>query len=178
MNANWFDAVSRRLGAFGTRCAALALLIVVGLLVLEAGPGVHAQEATPVTEPLFEGVELEVVTFGPVPAYPPEPAEIALLRLRFEPGGRLLVPADDPGMAIHYVEIGTLTFRFSTPVVVTRSTQEQEQVPAETEFTLEAGDAFTAPPPSGGEFRNDGTEEATLLIAVIGPVAAEATPEP
>jgi hypothetical protein len=156
----------------------VSLASVVVLLAFAAGPEVVAQEATPVTEPVFEGVELELVTFGPVPAYPPEPAEIALLRLRFEPGGRLLVPADDPGMAIHYVEVGTMSFRFSAPVVVTRGAQDQEQIPADTEFTLEAGDAFTAPPPSGGEFRNDGTEEATVLIAVIGPVAVEATPTP
>jgi hypothetical protein len=156
----------------------VSLASVVVLFAFAAGPEVVAQEATPVTEPVFEGVELELVTFGPIPAYPPEPAEITLLRLRFEPGGRLLVPADDPGMAIHYVEVGTMSFRFSAPVVVTRGAQDQEQIPADTEFTLEAGDAFTAPPPSGGEFRNDGTEEATVLIAVIGPVAVEATPTP
>jgi hypothetical protein len=149
--------------------------VLIALAALGAHPGAVAQEATPVTEAVFEGVELEVLTFAPIPGYPPEPAEIALLRLRFEPGGRLLVPADDPGMAIHYVEAGTLTVRFSAPVVVTRGAKDQEQVAADTEFTLAMGDSFTAPSPSGGEFRNDGTEEATLLIAVIGPVAA-ATP--
>ena len=172
------EAAVKNTGRFGMgRFMSLAFL---AMLLSLTSFGTHstavAQDATPVTEPVFEGVELEVVTYGPVPAYPPEPAEIALLRLVFEPGGRLLVPKDDPGMAIHYVEIGTMTIRFSTPVVVTRGAQDQEQVPAETEFTLEAGDSFTAPPPSGGEFRNDGTEEASVLIAVISPVATEATP--
>ncbi len=53
----------------------------------------------------------------------------------------------------------------------------QEQIPADTEFTLAVGDSFAAPSPSGGEFRNDGTEVASLLSGYVVPVAA-ATPTP
>jgi hypothetical protein len=158
----------------------LAVVIVLGLAIAsgESQSPARAQEGTPVTEVTFEGATIEAGAFGPVPAFPPEPAEIGVLRLRFEPGGRLLVPANDPGMAIHFLDSGTMTIRFSAPVVVVRGeAQTQEQVPANTPFTLAAGDAFVAPSPSGGEFRNDGAEDAILLIAVTAPVET-ATPEP
>src|SRR4051795_3363947 len=69
---------------------------LIGLIALGAGAG--AQEATPVTEVVFDRVEPEVLASGRIPAYPPEPAGMVLLHLRFEPGGRVLIPADDPGL--------------------------------------------------------------------------------
>jgi hypothetical protein len=158
----------------------LAVVVVLGLAVASGKSlqPAQAQEATPVTEVTLEGATIEAGAFGPVPGFPPQPAEIGVLRLRFEPGGRLLVPADDPGMAIYLLDSGTMTIRFSAPVVVVRGeAQAQEQIPANTPFALEAGDAFVAPSPSGGELRNDGAEDAILLIAVTAPVET-ATPEP
>jgi quercetin dioxygenase-like cupin family protein len=143
---------------------------LLGSAALWAHPGTEAQEATPVTE--------EVLAFGPVPAYPPEPAAIGLLRTRIAPGGQIVVPAEDPALGLLYVEAGAVTVRFTAPVVVVRgATQAEERVPASEEFTLQAGDAFVAPPPSGGEFRNEGAEEATILVAVVVPVE-EGTPTP
>jgi len=167
------------------RHVVLAIVCVAVVVTLSASrTQVNAQESTPIAETGSEGVTFEVAAFGPVPAYPQEPAEIGLFRLRFAPSSRLVVPADDPGMAIHYVDVGTMAIRFSAPVVIIRGGAEdaeeapdQERVSAGTEFTLEAGDSFVAPSPSGGEFRNDGTEEAVVLIAVVVPVPA-ATPTP
>jgi hypothetical protein len=150
-------------------------------LVTEGTP-VVLFEGTPVTDVVAEGLTVETLSVGPVPAYPPEPAEFVLFRARFAPGGWALAPATDPAMGLVYVEAGTVTIRFTAAVVVVRGTalatpgaQAQEQVPAGTEFTLGAGDSFLGPPMAGGEFRNDGTEEAALLFASVVPVMA-ATP--
>jgi hypothetical protein len=152
-------------------------------LVTEGTPAVLF-EGTPVTDVVAEGLTVETLGVGPVPAYPPEPAEFVLFRARFAPGGWALAPATDPAVGIAYVEAGTVTIRFTAPLVVVRGTalatpgaQAQEQVPAGTAFTLRAGDAFIGPPLAGGEFRNDGTEEATILFSNVVPVMA-ATPTP
>ncbi|MDQ3695498.1 MAG: hypothetical protein M3464_18030 [Chloroflexota bacterium] len=157
---------------------------LIGLAALGARPAAVAQEATPVTEVVFEDVEAEVLASGLIPAYPPEPAEMVLLHLRFEPGGRVLIPADDPGLDLVYVEAGTVTVRVTVPVVALRGAvlatpgaRAQEEVPAGTEFTLGAGDSFVAPFLSGGELRNDGAEEAIVRIAYVAPVPP-ATPTP
>jgi hypothetical protein len=169
----------RRLVSLGS------VTMLFSLMVFGIQPQARAQEATPVTEVTFENATIEVGAFGPVPGFPSAPGEIGVLRLRFAPGGRLLVPADDPGTAIHFLDTGTMTIRFSAPVTLvhgeatmaTPETQAQESIPANTAFTLHAGDAFVALGPSGGEFRNDGSEDAVMLIAVVGPVEA-ATPTP
>lgn len=159
----------------------VALVLAIVLCSLLTGglvPPTRAEEATPVTEITMEGVTIEAGASAPVPGFPTEPAEISILRVRFTPGGRLLVPADDPGMALHFLDSGTMTIRFSAPVVVVRGeAQTQEVIPADTTLTLEAGDAFVAPGPSGGEYRNDGSEDAVMWFVPVGPVDA-ATPTP
>jgi hypothetical protein len=163
---------------------AVRMVLLIGLGALGARPGAGAQDATPATELGFEGVTVEVLGAGPVPTYPSLPAEIALYRVRIAPGGRIVTPADDAGLGLVYVESGTLVARRTVAGVVTRGAamatpgaQAQEPVPANTDVTLGAGDSYVAPPGSGGEVRNDGTEEATILDAVIAPVMA-ATPTP
>jgi hypothetical protein len=133
---------------------------------------------------VLEGVTVEPLGAGPIPEHPPLPAEIALYRVRIAPGGRIVTPADDLGLGLVYVESGTLIVRRTVAGVVTRGAamatpgaQAQEQVPANTEVTLEAGDSYIAPPGSGGEMRNDGAEEAVILDAVISP-GMVATPTP
>jgi hypothetical protein len=104
--------------------------------------------------------------------------DVGLVRLRFAPGGRLVAPrTDDLGVALIYVEVGTITTRNTDPLMVMRGAQTPEQVPAETDVRLEAGDSLFAAPGSGGEFHNDGTGEANLLFTLLTPVMA-ATPTP
>ena len=162
----------------------VAIVALIGLVALGARPGVGAQEATPVTEAVFEGVTVEPLAGGSVPAYPPLPADFILVRARIAPGGRIAVPAGDPSLALNYVESGTLISLNTAPVVVVRGAamatpgaQAQEQLPANTEVTLQAGDSFVGPPGVGGEVRNEGTEEATILVALVAPAMA-ATPTP
>jgi hypothetical protein len=153
-------------------------VVLLGSAVTLSRPPAAAQEATPVTETTLQGATVEAGAFAPVPRFPPEPAVIGIVRVRFSPGGRLLVPPDEPGMAMHFLDSGTMTIHFSTPVVVVRGeTQTRETIPANTTFTLRAGDAFVAPSPSGGEYRNDGAEDAVLWFAPVGPDEA-ATPTP
>jgi hypothetical protein len=76
-----------------------------------------------------------------------------------------------------YVERGTLTVRHTVPTELTRGaalatpgTQAQEAIPAETEFTMSAGDANLSPAGSGGELRNDGSAEVIFLASLIVPI--------
>jgi len=118
-------------------------------------------------ESVFEGATPELLAAGAIPSYPPAPAEIALQRVRIAPGGNIVTPADDPRLILVYVESGTLTVRNTVPTLVTRAAQEQEEIPAETEYTMNAGDSYVSPPVSGGELRNEGTEEVILLAALV-----------
>ncbi|MDQ3640047.1 MAG: hypothetical protein M3450_00935, partial [Actinomycetota bacterium] len=89
-----------------------------------------------------------------------------------------------------YVERGTLTVRNSVAASVTRGAalatpgaEAQEAIPAETEFTMTAGDAFLSPAGTGGELRNDGSEDVVLLASILIPLppgtpVAAGTPVP
>ena len=67
-----------------------------------------------------EGITAELLATGPVPAYPPLPAEIALYRLRIAPGGRIVTPGDDLALGLVAVESGTVVIRRTVAGVVTR----------------------------------------------------------
>lgn len=164
------------------------LVVLVGLaLTGRPGPAAIAQEGTPVPGGFVapEGVTFEPIAMGRAEAVPPAPADFVLIRVRFAPGATFAVDPSDPGLAIIYVEAGTLTFRPTAPIVVTRAAamatpgaMAEERVAADTEVTLGPGDALIGPPNSGGEFRNDGQEEVRLLSAYLTPAMAAATPTP
>ena len=120
------------------------------------------------------GATGELLAVGVIPAVPAQPAALALQRVTIAPGGHIVTPADDPRVVLLYVERGTLTVRNTVATTVTRGmalatpgAQAQEAIPAETEFTMTAGDSSLSPAGSGGELRNDGTEEVVLLAGVI-----------
>jgi hypothetical protein len=127
------------------------------------------------------GAAADLLAIGAIPALPAEPAALALQRVRIAPGGHIETPADDPRVVLLYVESGTLTVRNTVDTTVTRGlalatpgAQAQETIPAETEFTMTAGDFSLSPAGSGGELRNDGAEEVILLAGVILPIPADA----
>lgn len=127
------------------------------------------------------GATAELLAIGVIPAVPSQPAAIALQRVRAAPGGRIVTLADDPRVVLLYVESGTLTVRNTVSSTVTRGltlatpgAKAQEAIPAETEFTMTAGDFSLSPAGSGGELRNDGTEEVVLLAGIIIPLPATA----
>jgi hypothetical protein len=139
-------------------------------------PYVEVEEAKGESE-FGEGATAELLGFGVIPALPSQPAALALQRVQIAPGGSIVTPADDPRVVLLYVERGTLTVRNTVATTVTRGTalatpgaQAQEAIPAGTEFTMTAGDSSLSPAGSGGELRNDGTEDVVLLAGVILPI--------
>jgi hypothetical protein len=151
-------------------------------LVLAGGLGrgrvtrVSAQEATPEGGMTMEGVTLEPLAFGIAPVLPPAPALFQLARMRFAPGGRVTVPANDPGLVLILVEAGTMSGTATTPTrilrvaaVATPEADPFEEIAAGNEYTAGPGDSFIGEPSAGGDFRNDGPDELVLLIAGLQP---------
>jgi len=120
-------------------------------------------------ESVFVGATPQLLAAGAVPAYPPLPADIALQRVRIAPGGHVDTPGDDPRLVLLYVERGTLTVRNTVAAVVTRADGSRTAMPAGMTFTMGAGDAYVSPVRSGGELRNAGTAEVSLLAALLVP---------
>jgi redox-sensitive bicupin YhaK (pirin superfamily) len=157
------------------------LVVLIGVAALGASRSATARDEIPEA---FKAGELadataELLAVGLLPSSLPQPAAIALQRVRIAPRGRIEVPVDDPKLVLFYVERGTLTVRNTVDAVVTRGAtlatpgaQTQEAISAETEFIMSAGDATLSSAGSGGELRNDGTEEVILLASLIAPVPA------
>ena len=179
--------------------AALAFLLALGGL---AAP-LAAQEATPPAEEAFapEGVGFFPLGFGTAEELPAAPADLVLVRFTLDPGAGFPTEADDPSVALVYVEAGSLTAEVGAPVRVTRAAviaafatpgaepegaPMPEEVAAGTAFTLAAGDSAVFPPNVAGELRNDGQERVVGLAAIVAPpemgggagTPAAATPAP
>ncbi|MCC2672479.1 MAG: hypothetical protein K0Q72_4951 [Armatimonadetes bacterium] len=152
-------------------------LVLLGVAALGARLAASAQDALKRGESVFTNATAELLAVGTLPSSLPKPAELALQRVRIAPGGHIVTPGDDPRVTLIYVERGTLTVRNTVATQLTRGAvmatpgaEAQEAIPAETEFTMSAGDANLSPAGSGGELRNEGTEEVILLAGLIVPV--------
>ena len=174
----------------------LSGVMLVGSLAVW-GSGAIAQEATPAAgEMEAEGVSAEPVTFA-TGVEVTSPADLAVYRIRFEPGAVEAFPASDPGGGFLLVEAGTFTVQVEGPVTVTRgaglgaamATAEatgdmsalMESIPAGQAVTLAAGDAAYIPGYTAGEIRNEGQEPAMGLGFLVFPsedMMGEATPAP
>jgi hypothetical protein len=171
---------------------AVVAVILCGMLTSAA-----AQEASPVAGEMGPpaGVQDETLAFGAVDVLPATPAFIFLDRLTIDPGAAIPGSPGDPTFAFVRVESGTLTFRADAPLQIVRGAAltaalatpgtlpAMEETAAETNATLQAGDSIVFPPMVGVELRNDGTEPAVLLGAVIASAeammgAAQSTPAP
>ena len=176
---------------------AVVALVLVGLPAAgRLAPLALAQEGTPPAEEEFappEGVAFLLLGFGTAEELPAAPADLVLARFTIDPGAGFPLEAEDPSVALAYVESGALTARVDAPIRVTRAATiaafatpgaveegavpEPEEVAAGTEFTLEAGDSAVFPPNAPGEIRNDGSEPVVGLVALVGPPeGGEATP--
>src|SRR5215210_3299535 len=95
------------------RLVSLVSVVVLGSLGIVGLPlQAHAQEATPATEFVMEGITVEDLAASEAPAFPPRPVDVGLVRLRFAPGGLLVAPpVEDQGVALILVESGTITIR-------------------------------------------------------------------
>jgi quercetin dioxygenase-like cupin family protein len=183
----------------GRSSVLVPVLAVASIGLLAAGrvaPGAAAQEATPPAgaEEVPAGVTFEPLGFGTADELPAAPADFVLVRLTVEPGAGFPIEADDPSVALAYVEAGALTVTVDAPIRVTRAATiaafatpgaaeagavpGPEEVAAGAEFTLAAGDSAFFPANVPGEVRNDGQERAVALVAILAPPEAMATPAP
>jgi hypothetical protein len=152
------------------------LLLLSGVVALAAFSAA-AQSYEKAGESVFTDATPIDLGSGLIPASPPRPAAIGVQRVVIAPGGHVDTPGDDPRLVFFTVESGTLTVRNTVPAVVTRATGKMDTMPAATDVTMGPGDATVSGPRSGGELRNDGTGDVTLLAAIIWPVGA-GTPVP
>ena len=170
-------------------------VVLLGVVSLSAQPPAVAQEATPAADEMEpEGATFEPVAFA-FGAVPPSPADMFVVRIDLEPGGRLPSDPTDLSVGILLVESGAFTLALDGPVSVTRgadlgaamATAEASGDPsgiveafaAGEVVTLEAGDAAYVPANLAGEIRNEGQERAVGLGFLIYPaeeMGAEATP--
>ena len=169
---------------------AVVAVVLVGLLAAGRVTATAAQEGTPAAEEMAppEGVTFEPLGFGTAEELPETPADVVLARFTLDPGTGFPIEADDPSVALVYVEAGALTARVEAPVRVTRAATiaafatpgaveegavpEPEEVAAGTEFALAAGDSAFFPLNAPGEIRNDGPERVVGLVAVVEPLEA------
>jgi quercetin dioxygenase-like cupin family protein len=179
---------------FGLLVSVVAV-VLLGVLALQAQPVAIAQEATPATDEMMEGVTFQALAFAPGIDLI-SPSDLIVFRVGLEPGA--IVPVDDsPGVGIVLVESGTLTVQVEGEISVNRgaamnagmATAEatgdlsglSESVAVGVAATLEAGDAAFIPGNVAGEIRNEGQEPATALAFIVDPsqgMMGEATPAP
>ena len=157
----------------------LSIVMLVGSLVLGGGRLVAAQDATPVAgdeEAPPEGVTFEFLGGGSTDVLPSAPAEIGLVRVTLAPGTSFPGEADDPALVLVVIEAGAITANIEAPVTVLHpagneepTAEDFEAFPAGQDFTMDVGDSALFPASTAGEVRNDGTEDAMVLAALIEP---------
>ncbi len=163
-----------------------AIVLAFGLLtaVVAAVPSSRsvAQDATPLQstpEPGSAGLGFDIspIAFGPVEAVPSPPLVLGMIRVTLAPGANQDVGAD-PGPTLTYVESGSFSIRLDGPATVTRAATGgvPEAVSAGTDVTLTAGDAILVPGDTPNSARNEGTEAAVLLVALLLPAEALGPP--
>lgn len=150
---------------------ALLLALLLGLPLVAAPVGMHAQDAaTPAAA---------TVTFQPVAGGDVEPAAqqagVEFAWARFAPGASYVIPEADASLLLVAVESGALSVTSAAPLVVNRAVAGTPEagaasgaIPAGQEVTLAAGDSFVRSPGSTQTLRNDGPTEAVALTASLG----------
>jgi hypothetical protein len=172
------------------RIRGLVSVVVLVLATVLAGPHVspvvRAQDASPTAEdsgPL-PGLVDETLAVGLAEALPETPAILLMQRVTIAPGADIPGAPDDPGLSFFRIESGTLTARTDSPLTIIRASAlaealatpgtmpTTEEVMADTEFTLAAGDSVVFPPGVGGGLRNDGAEPVVMLTTQVFPAGA------
>lgn len=158
----------------------VVLLLVIGLL----SPGLFtgragAQEATPSAAPFPPGVTVQPLALGLDTL--PDQENFELFRWTIAPGARFPDSPLNPATALVYVEAGSLTITFSSPIVITTGSAmavlttpgvpmlPPNEIPADTTATVSAGDSFVVPIHAHGELQNAGSQPVVLLTALITP---------
>lgn len=179
----------RRFGVF----LSIIAVVLLGIVAVRVQPVAIAQEATPSAEDMMEGITFEALAMA-LEVTLPSVGDIFLERFGLDPGAGFPIEAGDPTAALAVVESGELTIRLEGTLTVTRAEAMQaamsaveeggdfaaatEEIAAGQEVTLSAGDSAFFPPNVSGEVRNDGQEQAVVLVVLVGPPETEGTPTP
>lgn len=167
----------------------VAIALLVAIVPLLLAPVTVAQDATPAAGQAAGTpvpVRTRALASGFVEVLAPGTGTIALGRITLAPGGSLpFNPLDTPAILV-YMTGGELTVRVTAPMKVARGgtagtpvPAQPEAVEANTEFTMREGDSVLFPPSVAGEIRNDGDDDATLLVVGLTLVPeATGTPTP
>jgi hypothetical protein len=165
-------------GGWAMAQVATALLLVLTLVAayLAFGPGQLRPTVLPAvegTQPVAQetGVTVTPLGSGTADALPDEPSWLMTFHSTFRPGGRFGVePSEGPDLVA--VTSGTLTYHADQPLTVTRAASGDGQgapevVPAGTDAVLSAGDSLLIPLGANVSRRNDGTEPAVEVMAML-----------
>lgn len=123
-----------------------------------------------------QSATVDVLLRATIQEAPPAPAFLRLLRITLEPGAS--IPAHThPGPELDRVESGTVSIAVPDGAQVLRADAAPDAAPevvnAEEELELGSGDQVAFPTGNGMRFANTGTEDATLLAAVVLPAGSQ-----
>jgi Cupin len=145
-----------------------------------------AQDATPAAAPFPPGVTVQPLALGLEVL--PNQTDFELFRWTIAPGASFPDSPLNPAEALVYVESGSLTIEFTTPLAITTGAAmavlptpgvpmpPPDEIEADTTATVNAGDSFVVPLHAHGELRNEGSEPVVLLTALITPPSGELPP--
>lgn len=167
------------------RVLSLVVLVLIVSLGLTGGftSRTAAQSDTPEAAPFPPGVTAEPIALGL--AALPDKSDFTLIRWNLKPGTVFADNPLNPATALVFVETGTLTVDFASPLTVTRGTAIEvlatpgvampapEVIPAEQVAVLGPGDSTVIPLNALGELRNDGAEPVVFLTALVTPPLVE-----
>ena len=175
------DVAGRRRWGFGQFSTAVLVLLVLGLVYYTLGPGRGNNDGPAVIPPVVIPTETPVptATLGPTQQTVLDitfPAEMVphfddlaagLAHWSVPPGTRSSWnPTCCPGLLFEFVAMGSYTIRAETTVRVVRADGSTEEIPADTETTLEAGDTLISRNDTAVEAWNDGAESVELISFV------------
>jgi mannose-6-phosphate isomerase-like protein (cupin superfamily) len=173
------------MGHFAGLVWVVAIVLATSLAGPLVSPSANAQDASPAAESgPPPGLVDETLAVGLTEALPEAPAIVLMQRVTIAPGADIPGSPDDPGFSFFRIESGMLTVRTDSPLSVVRAAAlaealatpgtmpTMEEISADAEFTLAAGDSVTFPPGVGGSLRNDGSEPVVLLTTQIFPAGA------
>jgi quercetin dioxygenase-like cupin family protein len=175
--------------------ASVLVVLLVGLVIAGRGSLLTlAQEGTPAAgEEAPEGITFTPLGFGTADTLPATPAEFSIARFTLDPGASFPIDPSDASVTLATIESGALTVQVDVAIQVTRAATiaafstpgaDENTVPmpeamaADTEFTMNIGDSAFYPANITGVVRNDGQEQAVVLIASIDPEGGGATGTP
>lgn len=173
----------------GRKITLIALAMLVFAFSSQASlTALHAmaQEASPAAAETGppDGLVDETLAAGLASELPAAPAIMLMSRVTIAPGAEIPSSPDDPGLSFMLVESGELTVQTTKALTLIRGAAlaeamatpgtmpATEEIAADAEFILAAGDAAAFPPGAGGSLKNAGTTPVVLLVTQMFPAGA------